>query len=135
LRKRPRDLKGTHDAQVHAPVRLDVPNVLSFEPDGTGVRRDDAGKHVEQRALAGTVRPNETDARSAIDFAANIVGDYDGTVPLVEMINFEQWAHLSSRPAISLLARQATGYQACLEYRQHVSILAEKGRNAKWSRE
>jgi hypothetical protein len=35
-----------------------------------------------------------------LDRAADIVGDDDGAIPLVQMINFEQCGHLSSRPAV-----------------------------------
>src|SRR5262249_10809873 len=100
LREWPRNLKCAHDAEPRAPVRGDAADIAPLEPDDTVIGRDDAGEHVEQRTFAGAVWSDQSDAGGAIDRAADVVGHDDGAIPLVQMIDFEQCGHRSSRPAL-----------------------------------
>jgi hypothetical protein len=99
LREWPRNLKCAHNAEPRAPVRGDAADIAPLEPDDTAIGRDDAGEHVEQRTFAGAVWSDQSDAGGAIDRAADVVGHDDGAIPLVQMIDFEQCGHRSSRPA------------------------------------
>ena len=46
---------GVRGSASCAPMRRDAADIAPLEPDDAVVGRDDAGQHVEQRALAGAV--------------------------------------------------------------------------------
>ena len=62
-----RDLEGAQHTAVKQLVRLQTSDIFAVEDDLAAVGRDVAGDEVEQRRLAGTVRPDEPGDRSPLD--------------------------------------------------------------------
>ena len=67
MREFVRDLEGAQHAAREQLVRLQPGHILAVEQDVPGGRRKGAGDHVEQRRLAGAVRPDQPGDRAALD--------------------------------------------------------------------
>ena len=64
------DLEGAHDPQPHPLVRRAVADVLAVEQNAAGGRPLHAGEQIDQRGLAGAVRPDQGVAGALLDAAA-----------------------------------------------------------------
>jgi hypothetical protein len=90
--KRPRDLKGAADAAVDDPVRRQPCDLGAIEQDRAAARRKRAGEHVEDRAFARSVRPDQAKDLALIDAERYVVDGGEAAEP------FHQPADLQHRP-------------------------------------
>ncbi len=65
-------LEGPCQPLRHDAVRRIAGDVAAVEADGSGLRRDLAGEHVEQGGLAGAVGPDQRDEFSGLDVEADV---------------------------------------------------------------
>src|SRR5207342_569031 len=72
------ELKGTGHPLSADPVRREPADRVAGEPDLTGVRAEGAGDQVEQRRLAGAVRPHDADQLAFVQREADVA---DGAHP------------------------------------------------------
>lgn len=71
------DLEGAHHAARHAAVRRQARDVLAFQHDAAGRRREHTRQEVDQRGLAGAVGPDQCVARAALQVQRHVVGGRD----------------------------------------------------------
>ncbi len=62
LRKQARDLEGSHQAALHAVHRIHAVDRLAGDADDPGIRLQMAGDEIDERGLAGAVRPDQRHA-------------------------------------------------------------------------
>jgi hypothetical protein len=82
--KRARDLKSARDAAVADAIGRQPRNVGAFELDPAGIRRVEAGDTVKRRALARSIRPDQTEDFALLDREGHIVDRPQGPEPLGE---------------------------------------------------
>ena len=99
-RKRPHDLEGAADAAPADAVGRQAVDALAGEGDRSGVGREHAGDHVEQRGLAGAVRPDDRENAALGHLEADPVDRDQAAEPLAHAIDRQQRAHFfrSARP-------------------------------------
>src|SRR5690606_31911278 len=71
--------------------------ILAFQDDAAGSRLQCAGQKVDERRLAGTVRPDQRMARPALHRQRDIIGGQEAAELLHEVAGFEDGAHRSLR--------------------------------------
>ena len=71
------DLEGADDAEPHALVGGNIGDVLAVEQDASAARLHHAGEQIDQRGLAGAVRPDQSVAGALLDAQRHIVGGDD----------------------------------------------------------
>src|SRR5262249_13138426 len=91
--KRPHDLESAADAALAYLVRRQTVDALAVKSDGTAVRREYAGDHVEQGRLAGAVRPDQGKNGALFHREADIVDRDQPTKTLADACDLEERAH------------------------------------------
>jgi len=71
--KRPRDLEGAPDAAIDNAMRRQSRDLEAIEGDRSRRRHQRAGKHVEDRALARSVRADQANNLAALDLKRHVV--------------------------------------------------------------
>ncbi len=66
-------LEGARNTLLDNPVRLQSGNILACEPHVAAIRFDEASDEIEERRLAGAVRPNDGDDRTRHDVEIDAV--------------------------------------------------------------
>ncbi len=61
------DLEGAGEAARHPPMRFESGDVLPVETDSAGARAQQPGQQIDQRGLAGAVRPDQRMASALLD--------------------------------------------------------------------
>ena len=92
-----------------APHRRQARDVPAAEADAAAVEREIAGDQVEQRRLAGAVRPDDAERLALVDVERDRVGDLEGAEALRQAFEFEdrhatsgsQWAGRSPPATVS----------------------------------
>src|SRR6202049_1942828 len=87
--KRPRDLEGAADAAVDDPVRRKACEFDTVELHRARTRREGAGEHVEDRALARAVRTDQAENFAPIDLERHIVDGLEAAKPLDQALNYQ----------------------------------------------
>ena len=101
VRERLRDLERTADALAAAILPRDTGDVLAVETDPTLVGPIHAGDQVEQRGLAGAVRPDDAQCFSVVQLHAQVVDDLHAAEGLHETGGLEDHGHWISPPHIT----------------------------------
>src|SRR6185437_5057223 len=78
------DLERARQPAMHALLRLARGDVFLAEQDLSAVGREHAGDEIDQRGLAGAVRPDQRVARAFRQRDADVVGDDQRAEALVE---------------------------------------------------
>ena len=71
-RERLQDLERAGDAEVAEPIGSQTGHVGSGEAHRPGVRPDEAGDEIEERRLAGAVRPDQADDLPPADLERHV---------------------------------------------------------------
>ncbi|MGX1044297.1 hypothetical protein AB7M41_004003 [Bradyrhizobium diazoefficiens] len=84
-----RNLKGAADAAVDDPVRREARDLVPGEQDRPGGRRQRAGEHVEDRALARTVGTDQAEDLALVDPKRHVVHGGEAAKPLHQPADFQ----------------------------------------------
>ena len=87
------DLEGADDAAANPLVRGERGDVVAVEEDGPGGRLENAGEQVDQRRLAGAVRPDQGVAGAALELERDVVGRRQAAEALDERARGEDRRH------------------------------------------
>ena len=101
VRERLGDLEGTADPRAAAVLPREAGDVLVVERDPTRVGPIHAGDQIEQRGLAGAVRPDDAQRFSVVQLHAQVVDDLHAAERLHETGGLEDHGHRCSPPCIT----------------------------------
>ena len=83
-------LEGARNTLLDNPVRLQSGNVLTCEQYAAVIRLDEAGDKIEERRLAGAVRPNDADDRTRHDVEIDAVHGLNAAERLRQALDLKQ---------------------------------------------
>src|SRR5450631_3345635 len=96
--ERLRNLVGTAEAGLAAPLWRLAQEVVAVEANAAGGWREAAGDQVEQRGLTRAVRPDDADRLARPDVEIKIIGDDDQAEAFLQAGNFQQHEMSTRRP-------------------------------------
>src|SRR2546426_2281628 len=108
--ERPRNLEGATDAEVDDPVWRQPGDLALLEANRAAVRDQGAREHVENRALAGPVRPDQAQNLALFDPEGHIVDGREAAKSLGEAPDGKQvatWAGAASGRSLRRVGRRA----------------------------
>jgi len=85
--ERSRDLKRATDPEIDDPVRRLPGDLAPLEANRARVRRERTGEHVEDRALAGSVRADQAEDLALLDRERHAVDGREATEALGEALD------------------------------------------------
>ena len=122
--ERPRDLEGAADAAIDDAVRRAARDLVALEADRARGRRQRAGEHVEDRALARAVRADQAEDLALLDLERHVVDGGEAAEALdqpldrqhagvrVAGVQLRHSPRRACRPAAAAPARAAAGSSA-----------------------
>ena len=93
MREQAVDLEGAHKPAPHPLLGAERGDVLAAEQDLAAVGAQHPGHQVDQRGLAGAVRPDQRVAHAARQRDLDVLGDHERAEALVEAARGENRAH------------------------------------------
>ena len=93
VQEQPQRLERARDPARGDLVRLEAEQRLALEPDVAGVGLVDAGDEVEERRLAGAVRPDHADDLALVDVQVELVDAREPAEALRDALELEQRRH------------------------------------------
>ena len=113
-------LERARDPATNDAVRRRAQQALAVEAQRAGVRLVEPGDHVEERGLAGAVRPDQADDLPRLDVERDIVDRDDPAEPPRHVANLEQRHRLELSTAAGSVIGSCTRSCADVERRQAV---------------
>ncbi len=87
------DLEGARQPAQHAAMYRQPGDIGPLKQDGAAVRLQHAGQQIDDRGLAGAVRPDQRVARTGRDLQREIAGDFQAAELFLEPDGFQRNAH------------------------------------------
>ena len=103
----PDELEGAGDAARAEPVRRQPGDVAALEPDAPAIGAQGARDQVEERGLAGAVRPHDAEQLAGLEREADVVDREDAAEALGQPLDLEE-GHAARRPTASALSAWRT---------------------------
>src|SRR5213079_3734501 len=105
-------------------VRRQAPDLPALETNAPGVWWDEAGDEVEERGLAGSVRPDDADQLAGSDGERDVMRRHDPAKALAQSLDLEQ---RTPRPAGRLRARPRETHRRAPDRRGGLLLARERG--------
>ena len=107
IRERLELLEGARDAEAADAIGPQAGDVAAVEEDAACVERLEAGDQIEQRGLAGAVRPDDADDLALVHIEGDVGVGGEAAVALRHAFDVEEQAHVVLRAAADALFEQA----------------------------
>ncbi len=82
-------LRQVADAEARAPVHRQMRDVVAVEADDAAIGRNQPGDHVEDRGLAGAVRPEQADRLAGAQAQGRVVHHGAAAIALLQALDGE----------------------------------------------
>ena len=80
---------GAHQPVPHPSFGFGLFEILPIDDDRAGIARQHSGQQIDERGLAGTIRPDQTDARATRQIEIDLLRHRQRTEILAQTTDFE----------------------------------------------